>query len=149
MGVWQAVSHVYDRAGLPLGTYRIRVAGAHWTGTESTWPWTATAYELTTEPFEVVPATLDVLEDPAGLAVALPAPSEGFRFLAEGGHSQSDNPIPLPALVVVESPSGTVELTVDTAATAAGRSVLAVDLDPAWTQITVEDRYGNTGTLSR
>ncbi|MFT4624822.1 MAG: hypothetical protein ACI8PZ_003485, partial [Myxococcota bacterium] len=149
VGVWQAVGHVHDRAGLPLGTYRLRITGDRYTGADATWPWTTTAYELLSEPFEVVPAALTVSETDGGLLVSLPGPAEGFRYVSDAGGSRGDNPIVLPALVTIDSPAGPVDVRIDEAGVDGARTLLTPGLPDDWTAITVEDAYGNTGTLTR
>lgn len=140
---WQPVDHVHDRAGLPLGTYRLHVQGARYTGTSATWPWATEPYELATEPFQVGPAALDLTLTDGGLLVSLPGPAHGFRKVHDHGDADGDNPLHGPvALRIDGEPVAAPDPQVRGALT-----FLPVDLDGA-TTITVEDAYGNVGTLA-
>ncbi len=148
---WQAVDHVHDRTGLPLGTYRLKVEGQSYTGGAETWPWPSEPYSVTTDPFEVVPANLSVElappGEPEGLRVALRVPYNGYRYIAAGGDNRGDNPVPGELTVTFTTPTGdqveTVTGTLDNRRT---RVDVAIPVDA--TAITVADAYGNTGTLA-
>jgi neutral ceramidase len=144
---WQAVGHVLDRAGLPLGTYRLRVTGVRWTGTEATWPWTTEPYEVVGAPFEVVAGALTV-DVEGGLTASLDAPADGFRLVALGGDDRGPNPLVGPVRVVVASATAPFDGDVVPEAYA-GRSLLSVSLPDDWTRVDVTDAYGNTGWRER
>lgn len=90
---WQAVDWGGDRAGLPEGTYRLRIQGERYVGGSTSWPWASEAYELSTEPFEVLPAELSLSMDGDRLWVSLAAPSHGWRLIDLQGRSNGDNPL--------------------------------------------------------
>lgn len=142
---WQAVSHVADRAGLPLGRYRLHVTGSRWVSGDQ-WPYETAPYEVISEEFEVVPAQITVAYDGATLTASLAAPVNGWRLVALGGDENGDNPVPGPVEVEIESGAGVDTQTVEPA-TAYARSALPVPVPADWTRITVTDAYGNTGTL--
>ncbi len=144
---WQAVGHVRDRAGLPLGTYRLVVHGSRWTGSELTWPWTTTPYEVVSEPFDVVAGVLTVsMEDVP--VVSIDAPAGGFRLVALGGDEQGSNPVVGPVSVTFESPTAPSTVVV-TPELSGGRSRLPVTPPGDWTAVIVTDSYGNTGRVDR
>ncbi|MEQ1502736.1 MAG: neutral/alkaline non-lysosomal ceramidase N-terminal domain-containing protein [Myxococcota bacterium] len=147
---WQAVGHWQDRAGMPLGTYRLRVTGHRYGGSAATWPWDGVPYELATEPFEVVPAAITVTVDDAvgALFASLPAPPHGFRLIALGGDESGDNPIPGPVTVEIETATGTTSDTVDPALSDT-RSSLPVAVPADWVSVRVTDAYGNVGVAVR
>lgn len=92
--VWQAVGHVRDRAGLPVGTYRLVVRGDRYVS-GATYPWSTEAYEVIGDAFELVPAPLrvELSEDAAELWVSLDAPVDGFRMIDVEGASRGPNPL--------------------------------------------------------
>ncbi len=142
---WQALDHVHDRAGLPLGTYRLHVAGTAYAGGSTTWPWNSESYELTSPEFEVVPAVLSVAFDGATLTASLPAPGDGFRLIDLDGRDRGDNPLVGPVTVSIQTLAGPVEEVVDPVVES-NRSRLDVSVPIDATAITVTDAYGNTGT---
>ncbi|MEZ4321912.1 MAG: hypothetical protein R3F61_30850 [Myxococcota bacterium] len=144
---WQAVGHVRDRAGLPLGTYRLHVEGKHFAGGSTTWPWAFETYTLDSEPFELVPGEIDIEVGGAGLVVSLPSPEDGYRYVAAGGNDKGDNPVPGELTVVWSTPAGDVSETI-TGTPTGNRTELAVSEPVDATAVTVTDVYGNTGTLS-
>lgn len=90
---WQAVDWGGDRAALPAGTYRLRIQGERYVGGSTTWPWASEAYELSTEPFEVLPAELSLSMEGDLLRASLPAPAWGWRLVDLQGSSRGDNPL--------------------------------------------------------
>jgi neutral ceramidase len=120
-----------DRAGLPLGRYRFRIEG--------------TGYELTSDPFEVVPATLTLtaIDGPGpdlNVRVEYTVPY-GFRLLRLG--SPSNGQVLMPGGAASVDADGTV-----TAITASDTGVVTVANGASATTITITDAFGNTGTLS-
>lgn len=145
---WQAVNHVRDRAGLPLGTYRLKVNGDHYTGGATVWPWPSEPYELTSEPFELVPATLTISHDAGQLGVTLRGPDKGYRLIALNGDSRGNNPAVGPFSVTQRLADGTITTTADVPATGASGGVSSLDfsVDPNAEEVNVSDAYGNVGT---
>lgn len=141
---WQAVSHVHDRAGLPLGTYRLVVDGQRWTSGE-TWPYTSEPYQVQGEAFEVVGATLDLSLTEGGLYASLPA--DGWRLVHLNGRARGDNPLVGPVDVAYEDAAGEHLLEGVSLAPADHMSLIEVELpsDALWVRVT--DAYGNTGEL--
>lgn len=144
---WQAVGHVRDRAGLPLGTYRLRVTGQRLDGPQGTWPWDTAPYEVISESFEVVPGALDVQAGAAGLSVSLPGPASGWRYVAAGGSPTGENPAPGPFTVTWTMADGSSVETVPGAVVGA-RTELSVTAPVGALSVTVEDAYGNVGALT-
>lgn len=143
---WQAVGHVHDRSGLPEGTYRLRVEGQRFVGTETTWPFTTEAYEVVGEAFELVPAALDLAWDGVDLTVSLPAPALGWRLVDLDGSSVGDNPLRGELQVVLHDVDGATEEVPVTPTVVGQRSRLEVDLTDV-VQVDVVDAYGNAGTI--
>ena len=129
---WQAVGHVHDRMGVPVGTYRLHVEGQRYTGGDSTWPWSTEAYSLDSQPFEVVPGLIDLVDLGAGQwGASLNAPATNWRLVSMEGDSRGRNPVEGPLLVDGE----VVEIT----GFQDGLAVFAFDGAPS----SVEDVYGN------
>ena len=84
---------MFERAALPLGTYRIVVDGQHWVGSESTWPWTTEDYRLESEPFELLPAELSISLTDTGVEAWIQAPENGYRMIHPSGRSNGANPL--------------------------------------------------------
>ncbi len=144
---WQAVGHVRDRAGVPAGTYRLHVTGQRYAGGGTGWPWPSETYEVTSEPFEVEPATLDVSWDGATLSAALPAPATGWRLVHLDGSSTGDNPLVEPT-VTIEYADGTATSETPATRVEGGRTVFELSLPADATAVTVTDAYGNSGSLA-
>ncbi len=89
---WQAMGHVVDRTGLPLGEYRLHITGQRATG-GSSWPFTTEPYELTTESTTIVAGEIRVETSGDDLLLSLPGPERGFRHIAEDGSYRGDNPL--------------------------------------------------------
>ena len=146
---WQAVPHMFDRAGLPAGQYRFHIYGHKYAGGATTWPWPSTTYELTSPAFEVVPAEIRLTLDGQLLAGSIDGPAQGFRLIDVDGNSKGANPVREATITVVRGDGSHVEVTPSTAQVAGGRSLWTLDaaaLDGA-TRIEVVDSYGNTGRL--
>lgn len=157
---WQAVGHVHERTSLPLGQYRLRVSGQRYTGSAQTWPWDTEPYEVISEPFELVPATITIDEQAHGqgtLRLSLDAAAHGFRFVARGGNESGANPLEGPLEVRIEAPSGDQVLQIDpgpldvgglddaTRGALEGSSVIDVALPADLTAVQITDPHGNTG----
>lgn len=146
--VWQTVDHFHDRAGLPLGTYRLKVEGHRYVGGNETWPWDKEPYELTSDEFEIVPADIEVAWDGVTLSAWLQAPVDGFRLIDTAGYSKGANPLPIGTVTITfETPTGDVGESVELGVATSGTSVLDVVVPVDATSITVVDVYGNTGTV--
>jgi neutral ceramidase len=147
---WQAVPSTGDRLALEVGTYRLRVTGQRFTGGVTTYPWPSEPYEVVGEPFEVVPAALQVAEVDGGLSVWVTAPPNGWRLIDVEGASIGDNPVRTDVEVVASGADGAELLRVSATPTpASGRSTVAVALPAEAVTVTVTDAHGNSGTLSR
>lgn len=131
----EGLDEVADRAGLPLGRYRFAIEG--------------TGYSLTSEPFEVVPATLDVAAtrngDVVDLDVAYLSP-QGFRLLDLEARSNRRVPLrvgPLSAEVRRDDDSTeAIEVTI-----ADGLGQLTIPAGNPVVDVVLTDRFGNTATI--
>ncbi|MFT4976132.1 MAG: neutral ceramidase [Myxococcota bacterium] len=152
---WQAVGHIHDRPGVAEGTYRLHVYGQTYTGGATSWPWPVEEYELTSDPFVVTPAALSVELSGGELTAWLEAPAWGYRLIDIEGSSQVNeeegmsgrNPVTAPLLrwVMVDSSeqeASPVAVVVD------GASVMSVEVPDDAVSVTVEDAWGNYGTLT-
>lgn len=144
---WQAVPHVHDRAGLPAGTYRLKVTGAKYAGGSQQWPWASEPYELASEPFAVVPAEIVLEAVTDGLFASIHSPSEAWRLIDLEGDSKGTNPVRGELTVQIARSTGEETVAVEAFEIVDGRSHVAVDLTDALS-VTVTDGYGNTGTLT-
>lgn len=147
---WQAVGHVHDRLGLPVGTYRLRVDGQTYLGGVQTWPWPAAGYSLVSPSFEVVPAEISLTRSGTTLTGWVQAHARGFRLVDVAGNSRGPNPIRNATIRVHYEDGSEAEVTpvLETIATQRTQwSLDATDLDGA-TAIAVVDAYGNAGTLA-
>jgi hypothetical protein len=142
---WQPVGHMHDRAGLPLGSYRLHVYGQRATG-GTTWPFETEPYEITTEPFEVLPATIEVDASATDLWLSLPAHERGFRLIGLGGSSTGDNPLPEHSATLSWSLDDGTSYEETLVGVADGhRTYLAGAIPEGATGLVVTDIYGNTG----
>ena len=144
---WQPVGHVYDRVSLPLGRYRIAVDGQHWTGSETTWPWTASPYRLESPAFELVGADIAIETTDDGLRAHIPAPDEGWRMIDIAGDSRGANPVRGAVTVRWGIDDDELGSTTIEGTHADGYTTLPVTLDDGATWVTLVDEHGNTGTL--
>jgi len=137
---WQAVSWlggVEDRPSTPLGRYRFHVEG--------------TGYAIDSEPFEVVPATLNVTASMEGADVVANvgfSPREGWRLIAMEGIVNRDVPLQAGPVTVELHRGAEVETIEDVALASPG----AVRVTPAETgaidRVVVIDAHGNRGEAS-
>lgn len=140
---WQAVGAVHDRAGLPVGTYRLHVDGQRYTGSETEWPFTSSAYSADSAPFEIVATDLELGWDGATLTSAYRSPTEGFRLVGLGGDSTGLTPVNGPAQVIwtIEDAEVVEDVTLSGGA-------VALTPPPGATELTIVDAYGNSGWLA-
>ncbi len=144
---WQPVSWGGDdRAGLPLGSYRLHVTGRRALDGGSTWPWPADSYELTTDAFEVLPAELTVVAGDGTISAAVEAPAWGWRLVDLDGSSHGANPLTEPELQWELADGSTQDAGVD-ATISAGWSVFAATAPPDAVAAIVTDAWGNTGRI--
>lgn len=143
---WQVVDHVHDRAGLPLGRYRLKVQGQHYTGGSETWPWNSAPYEVVGPEFEVVPASLTLERTDEGVLASLRGPAHGYRLIHLDGAQRGHNPVAGPITVELTTSAGVEVETLDPVS-AGERSLLPLDLTDV-IELTVTDAYGNVGHLA-
>lgn len=148
---WQAVGHVENRTGLPVGTYRLHIDGNSFVDDgATTWPWASEPYTLDSPEFEVVPATISLALSGTDVVAWLQAPERGFRLVGLDGAVRGSNPL--------DGDAGRVEvLYTDGSETAddlggthgGGVTTLPGALDPARAvvSVTVTDAWGNVGVL--
>ncbi|NOY27229.1 MAG: hypothetical protein GXP62_15275 [Oligoflexia bacterium] len=143
---WQAVSWGEDRAGLPTGTYRLRIEGERYLGTATTWPWDTEPYELTTDPFELLPAELDLTATDSTVSARILAPPWGWRLVDLAGNSKGSNPLVEPTLTWLLS-DGTESTDESVATVLDGWSVFDATAPSDAISAVVTDAYGNSGTV--
>ncbi|MFK7988426.1 MAG: neutral/alkaline non-lysosomal ceramidase N-terminal domain-containing protein [Sandaracinaceae bacterium] len=122
---------VQDRVGLPLGNYRFRVE--------------APTYELTSDPFEVTPATLIANSSASGadLSVTLGVENaNGFRLLDRQVRSNLLVPLRSAAIMVAVDGADATEITTDADGT------LTVPGAASASSVVLTDRFGNTATVT-
>jgi hypothetical protein len=143
---WQAVGHVRDRAGLPLGEYRLHVYGQRWMS-GSAYPFETEPYEIVTEPVTVVPGALDVQVAGSDLSVSLPGPARGFRLIGLGGNARGDNPLPEQRATVTWSfGDGSTSAEDLDGAASGGRTIFSGVVPEGAVAVEVADVYGNLGS---
>jgi hypothetical protein len=142
---WQPVAHMNDRAGLPLGSYRLHVYGKRATS-GSSWPFVTEPYEIESDPFEVTPAVIEISASGSDLWLSLPAHERGFRLIGLGGSSTGDNLLPEHTATLTWSFADGSEQVEDLVGTADGhRTYLAGVIPDGAESVWVEDIYGNSG----
>ncbi|HVM96807.1 MAG TPA: neutral/alkaline non-lysosomal ceramidase N-terminal domain-containing protein, partial [Candidatus Acidoferrales bacterium] len=147
---WQAVAHVIDRPGLPLGTYRFHITGKKYAGGAQTWPWPSTSYELISPSFEVVPAVITLGLNGTTLTGSIAAPAKGFRLIDVEGNSRGANPVRGATITAILADASRHQLTPSAEQVAGGQTSWTLDaaaLSGA-TSIEVADKYGNVGSLN-
>jgi len=133
---WRLEAPLDERAGVPLGRYRFHVEGS--------------GYALDSEPFEVVPATLDVRTRTEGEALVVEAlfqPREGWRLMDMTGRANRDvGDRAGPFEVEVRGEGGASETFTGVEPEAPG----VVRVTPSFpvTSVRVRDRFGNAGEVS-
>lgn len=144
---WQAVSHVVDRAGFPEGTYRLHVSGKTYTGSNDTWPWDSTEYEVYSGEFQVVAGSISTSWDGTTLTASLLGPERGWRLIGLDGNYRGDNPLPEDrATIVIHRPDGSEEL--ELVGSRSGGVTVFSDLDfSGATRVELTDIYGNRSEL--
>lgn len=145
---WQAVGHVHDRPGLPLGTYRLRVDGQRYIGAETSWPYTSSAYTLASDPFEVVPAAISLAWQDAALLAWIQAPAEGWRLIDLEGTSRGSNPVRGPLTVTWTMDDGAEVVEATEGEVQGGQTRLALSPPAGAVSVRIEDAWGNLGELA-
>jgi len=141
---WQAVGHYFDRAGVELGTYRLKAEGRTATGTSDTWPWDTTSYSIASESFEVIPAEISVQVDEGAILASIYAPPSGYRLIDLAGSSIGPNPVhDATATWTLEDLSEMSEPVTGTSAD--GVTTFLVTAPEGAVSLILEDAYGNQG----
>jgi len=153
---WQAVTTYADLAdapALPLGNYRIAVSGLSRDPADSDYPFDGLAWSATSEPFEVLPAQVEVqvVDDSDLSALSLraryTAPPMGFRLV----HRDFDRTQPIPLILASSGLSVDADGTPLVAAAPSvtdGWTAFSVDASgQAGATVTVDDGHGNTGSV--
>ena len=144
---WQAVSHVHDRAGLPEGTYRLHVYGKTYAGGAQQWPWPTTDYDLTSDPFTIVPAEVSVVLGEGTVSAWIEAPAHGYRLVDLDGSAHGSNPVRDATLTwIFEDGSEQVEQIEGVIADGMTTFTTSPPIDAV--EAVVTDIYGNTGWVS-
>lgn len=148
---WQALDHTNDRAGLPTGTYRLHVLGREYTGSNTTWPWDSSEYEVIGPTVEVVEGALSVdVINGNQLRASIPGPARGYRLVAMNGSYRGANPLPDDHAFVTLTYADMTEATVEVTGVESGGTTVfdaaSVDLTGV-THVHVEDAYGNQGDV--
>lgn len=145
---WQAVGHVHERAGLPEGTYRLRVDGRTYAGGATTWPWPSDAYSLVSPPFAIRPAEVTLSLAGTTLTGSIDAHPAGFRLIDVAGNSRGANPVRNATIRAhyADGDAVTVPL-METIADQRTRWELDAGALEGAVALTVVDAYGNAGTI--
>jgi neutral ceramidase len=148
---WQAVAHVINRPGLPLGTYRLHVHGKTYAGGARTWPWPSTPYELISPAFEVVPADITLSLDGTTLTGSIDAPAKGFRLVDVDGSARGANPVRGATITAILANGDRQALTPTAETITAAHTTWTLDAAALSDAIAVDvvDGHGNSGTLQR
>jgi neutral ceramidase len=150
---WQAVGHVDARTGLEAGVYRLHVEGSSYVGSETTWPWTSEPYELDSDAFEVVAATLDVTVSETQVTASIAAPADGYRLVDLAGSRSGANPLEGgEAVLSFTLEDGTTQEESAVGVDSGGATAFdlsAFTFPASVVGVTVTDRYGNSGSAVR
>lgn len=144
---WQAVSWGGDRAGLDLGTYRLRVEGERYTGGSTTWPWASEPYEVASESFEVVEAPVSLALGQDTVDAAIVAPAWGWRLVNLEGSSRGSNPLVDPVLSWELGDGSLVDSTASATSVGGVSRFEGATAPPDAVAAVVVDAYGNTGRV--
>ncbi len=154
---WQAVttwSGLADAPALPLGRYRFAIAGQSRDPADADYPFDGLAWSGTSDPFEVLPAEVDVqvVDDSDLAALSLraryAAPPMGFRLLHRDVDITQPIPLVLAAGGLVVDADG-ASLVAGAPSTSEGWTVFSVDATGQGTAtVTVGDGHGNAGSVS-
>lgn len=145
---WQAVGTTGDRAGLPLGLYRLVVEGRRYAGGGERWPWPAEEYSAASEPFRLVAGEISLSWDAGAgqLSAWLDAPTGGWRLIDLDGSSTGANPVTDGVITWVFADGSAREDDASGILTAGVTVFQATPPDGA-VAVTVTDAWGNKGTL--
>jgi neutral ceramidase len=150
LATWQPVGTGDDRAGLPLGTYRLHVDGDVWTGGDTTWPWSTAPYTADSAAFELVAGRVELDRDGDGFLVRLPTPTRGYRLVDLDGDVRGTYPLPEDQVQLTYVHADGSTDTVDVQGTREhGATRVSAPLDADVVEVRAADRYGNTGTWTR
>ena len=146
---WQAVGHAVDRTGVEEGTYRLHVVGETYTGSETTWPWTTTDYEVYSPAFTVTPAAITVSRSGAGdVQASLAGPERGYRLIELDGGYQGANPIPGDTATITCITQDGASTSSSVTGTRSGGVTTFAGADPGGcVELLVTDRFGNEGAI--
>lgn len=145
---WQAVGHVDDRAGLPLGTYRLKVTGRTYTGSSTTYPWESAEYTVEGPAFELTPAAVTVGVSGTDITATIPAPARGYRLVGLDGDYRGNNPLPDDmATLTFTYADGSTSTVEAVGVRSGGVTTFAGALLFGALRVEVTDIYGNTGAV--
>ena len=128
---WQTVAPTSpnsERMGLPVGEYRFHVYGHHFTGDESTYPWSAEEYDVTSTPFSIEPAeiTLSIDVESDSVRASIQGPEWGYRLVDIDGSATGANP-PLGVTLTLHYADGSTATISD--GTLDGQEILFSEID--------------------
>jgi neutral ceramidase len=145
---WQAIGDVDARAGLPAGTYRLKVIGDTYTGSSETWPWESAEYTVEGPEFEVVPGALTVGVSGDAVTAYIPAPSRGYRLVGLDGNYRGANPLPDDmATITLTFSDGSTSVAAAVGARGGGYTTFAGLVTEGVVRVEVVDQYGNSGAV--
>jgi len=149
---WQALNSwagLGEVPGLPLGTYRLLARGNSRDPADSDYPFDTLAWLSSSEPFEVVPAVLELSGELQGQELTISAAyapvARGWRNLHLSSDPRTATPL-LPGPDGVSVSSGEVQSLVDEGDTTR-LEVDVASLESGLHLLTVDDGWGNVGTL--
>ena len=145
---WQTVSPTSpngDRMGLPTGEYRFHVYGHHYVGSDTTYPWTVEAYDITSDAFIVEPGQLTITPNASndGLLISFTGPEWGYRLIDIDGSASGTNP-PMGLEVTLSFIDGQTEVLDD--GELLEQQLYFSDIDiSTLTTVSATDIFGNQG----
>lgn len=154
---WQAVetwAGLESAPGLPLGRYRLHASGSRRDPSDTEPPFDGVAWDLASEPFEVVPATVEVqLDEDLGEGIVVlraryAAPPAGYRLLhLDRDRHQTVPLVPAPGGLIV---SDSEPLPATTLGEEGGWTRIEVDLSgrAGVVEVTLDDGFGNEGGVT-
>jgi neutral ceramidase len=160
---WQAVDlwpGLDSVPALPLGRYRFAVTGLARDPADPDYPYETIPWSLASEPFELVPAQVDLVAtldaQVLNLRASYAAAGRGFRLLHKDADPRGPTPLHAPGdtvhVTIAPAAGGAAVLDEDVSVTSDGSgslgSLAILQVGPGSWTVTLDDGHGNLGTAA-